>query len=132
MKVLYDGKIPLKVFLFGNGLMSFLLFGWNIGLITSWLRSKSNHLKIDEDAITYVKGLISRKEERIELFRIKDTSYEQGVFERLIGIGKIEIISDDVSSPKIEILITNPKVLLDELRPLIKNERRNMRSVNFD
>ena len=132
MKVLYDAKIPLKVFLFRNGFVAFLLFGWNVGLITSLLRSKSHHLKIDEEAVTYVKGLISQKEERVELFRIKDTGYKQGIFERLIGIGKIKITSSDTSSPVIEIPITNPKALLDEMRPLVRNDRRNMGSINLD
>jgi len=132
MQVLYDGKIPLKVFLFRNGLLMFLFFGWNIGFITSLLRSKSNYLKIDEEAITWTKGLISQTEERVELFRVKDTGYKQGMFERMVGIGKIKITSDDSSSPVLEIPILNPKVLLDQFRPLVRKDRKGMKSLNLD
>ena len=132
MQVLYDGKIPLKVYLFRNGLIMFLLFGWNIGLISSILRSKSNYLKIDEEAITYTKGLISRTEERVELFRVRDTGYKQGMFDRIVGIGKLTITADDDSSPILEISMSNPKALLDKLRPLIRSDRKNMKSTNFD
>lgn len=131
-QVLYDGKIPLKVFLFKNGFLMFVVFGWNIGLITSILRSRSNYLKIDDEAITYTKGLISQKEERVELFRVKDTGYKQGIFDRMTGIGKIRITSDDSSSPVMEIPVPNPKALLDQLRPLVRKDRKNMKSFNID
>ena len=132
MKIIYDGKIPIKVFLFRKGLIMFLLFGWNIGLITSILRSKSNYLKIDEEAITYTKGLISQDEERIELFRIRDTGYKQGIFDRIVGIGSLTIRSDDDTSPVLEIAMTTPKKVLEELRTLIRTDRKNMRSTNID
>jgi len=132
MKVLYDGKIPIKVFLFRKGLIMFLLFGWNIGLITSILRSRSNYLKIDEEGITYTQGLISQDEERIELFRVRDSGYKQGILDRIVGIGKLTISADDDSSPVIVIPITNPKIIVDELRPLIRKDRKNMKSTNFD
>jgi len=132
MQVLYDGKIPIKVFLFRNGLIMFLLFGWNIGLISSILRSRSNYLKIDEEAITYTKGLISKDEERVELYRVRDSGYKQGILDRIVGIGKLTITSDDDSSPMIEISMTNPKSILDRLRPLIRSDRQNMKSTNFD
>ena len=132
MKVLYDGKIPIKVFLFKKGLIMFLLFGWNIGLITSILRSRSNYLKIDEEAITFTKGLISQDEERIELFRVRDSGYKQGILDRIVGIGELTITADDDSSPYIVIPITKPKIILDELRPLVRQDRKNMKSTNFD
>ena len=97
----------------------FLLFGWNIGLITSILRSKSNYLKIDEEGITYTKGLISQTEKRVELFRVIDTEYKQGIFDRIVGIGKLTITTNNDSSPMLEISMSNPKAMLDKLRPLI-------------
>jgi len=132
VKVLFDGKIPLKVFLFQGNLISLLLFGWNIGLLIALMKSRSNYLKIDEEAITYTKGLISQEEERIELYRIRDTGYKQGIIERIVGIGTLKITSDDDSSPVIEIPIITPKKMAEELRPLIKKDRKNMRTMNID
>jgi hypothetical protein len=41
-KIFYDGGIPLKVFYASYGFFWYVLFGWNIGLLTSWLTIPSS------------------------------------------------------------------------------------------
>lgn len=46
-------------------------------------------------------GLLRRVSNRIELIDIDDVTYEQGLVERMFGIGTIVIISSDSSHPKL-------------------------------
>jgi hypothetical protein len=59
--------------------------------------------------ITIKSGLIGKKEEDIDLHRIKDIKVTQGLKDRAMGIGDIEITLNDVD-PK------NSKIMLEEVK----------------
>jgi hypothetical protein len=44
-------------------------------------------------------GLLRRKANRVEVIDIDDVNYEQGLVERMVGVGTIRILSSDVSDP---------------------------------
>jgi membrane protein YdbS with pleckstrin-like domain len=46
-------------------------------------------------------GLLRRVSNRIEVIDIDDVTYEQGLIERLFGVGTIKLLSSDVSDPKV-------------------------------
>jgi len=52
-------------------------------------------------------GLIRKKEEQIELIRIKDLELIQGLKDRSLGVGDIRIVSTDED---------DPKIILDDVR----------------
>jgi uncharacterized membrane protein YdbT with pleckstrin-like domain len=46
-------------------------------------------------------GLLRRVSNRIEVIDIDDVTYEQGIIERIFGVGTIKLLSSDVSDPKV-------------------------------
>lgn len=54
---------------------------------------------LTDDRIRLFHGLVGRSVENIELIRLQDIDYHQGVSERLFGIGDIYLHSVDASEP---------------------------------
>jgi len=46
-------------------------------------------------------GFLRRVSNRVEVIDIDDVQYEQGLFERMFGVGTIKVLSSDVSDPKL-------------------------------
>ena len=61
------------------------------------------HYVLTDQRLLHQHGILTRLTRRIEVIDIDDVSYRQGILERLIGVGTIEIVSSDVSDPFIEL-----------------------------
>jgi hypothetical protein len=46
------------------------------------------------------RGMLTRITDRIELIEIHDVTYQQGLFERLVNVGKIKVESNDRTHPE--------------------------------
>ena len=63
------------------------------------LLSISERYVLTSDRIRLFRGLLSRQVENVELVRLQDVDYHQGVTERLLNIGDIQLHSADASDP---------------------------------
>lgn len=83
----------------------------------SQMNVNSTVYRLTNQRIIVENGLLSRKQEEIELNKIKDFTVRQSITEKLMGIGNIEIISIDVSTPKIILNnVENPFGVKDKIR----------------
>jgi hypothetical protein len=58
--------------------------------------------------------VIRKKEEQIELIRIKDIELIQGLKDRALGVGDINIISTDEGDPRLKLVdVKNPGEVKD-------------------
>jgi hypothetical protein len=72
-------------------------------------------------------GLLGRREEQIDLGRVKDIRLTQGVSDRMIGIGQIEVISTDPSTPSFRLMgIKDPRKVRDLIWSAVNQRRRAM------
>jgi len=70
-------------------------------------------------------GVIRKKEEQIELIRIKDLELIQGLKDRALGVGDIVIISTDENDPKLKLAdIRNPGEVKDAIWKAVRAERQ--------
>lgn len=70
-------------------------------------------------------GLLGRREEQIDLGRVKDIRLTQGLSDRMIGIGQIEVISTDPSTPSFRLMgVKDPRKVRDLIWTAV-NQRRS-------
>jgi len=74
-------------------------WGYNLCLLT--YRRLSVRYLLTNQRFIHELGILRRKIDRIEVIEMDDISFEQGVFERLVGVGTIRIISSDRSHPEL-------------------------------
>ena len=57
------------------------------------------HYKLTNQMFYHQRGVLTRVTDRIELIEIHDVTYEQGLFDRMLNVGRIKISSNDRTDP---------------------------------
>ena len=83
------------------------------------LRLRSIRYVVTTQRVRIISGLLSKNIQEIELFRVKDTQVRQRIFQRLFGLGTIQVISGDASHP---VLVLDGVPHAVELREKIRQE----------
>jgi len=86
---------------------------------------------VTNDRIRIFNGLIGRSVDNIELMRVQDIDYHQGVGERIFGIGDITITSVDQAVPHLVLNnVKDPEIVANTIRSAWI-EARKRRGVTF-
>jgi uncharacterized membrane protein YdbT with pleckstrin-like domain len=73
-------------------------------------------------------GILSKRIDVVELWRVKDVRYKQSLLDRILGIAHIEIFTRDVTSPNLEIVgLPASRALFEKLRDAIEIQRQSRR-----
>jgi len=81
------------------------------------LLSLVEHYTLTNERIKIVRGMIGRNVENFELVRIQDIDLKQGIGERMLGVGDIEIRGSDISNPSVNLRnIRQPEEVYEFLR----------------
>ncbi len=76
---------------------------------------------LTEEKLTIDKGLLSRSEEEIRLYRILDVTLRRSLWQRLFGLGTIHCNSADKSTPEFDIKnITHPIETKEKFSDLVE------------
>ena len=130
--IVYEGRIPFKVAYFSHKGWWYPVWGWNIGLLTSWIQTFGETIRITTQRVAVTTGILSKTVEEVEYYRVQDTTYHQSFLERLTGIGTITLFSRDKTAPTFSFTIHEPEYFREEIRNCMKTERRRMRTTQFD
>jgi membrane protein YdbS with pleckstrin-like domain len=138
------------IVVFALGTLSLLLWAWQrdfsalwsliplgLTLYAAWrvfYATRSITYRLTSERLFIQQGLIGRKQEEIELFRITDVSMEQTPLERMLRIGSILVNSTDESMPVARIEnVTDPEKHKDTIRQAYRaaRSREGMRAGEF-
>jgi membrane protein YdbS with pleckstrin-like domain len=79
-------------------------------------------------------GLVARRVEEIELYRVKDVTVSQGFLGRLLGFGTVIVHGNDSSTPRLTLSpINNPTRIKEQIRDASRRSRRTegVRSIEY-
>ncbi|MEA4884691.1 MAG: PH domain-containing protein [Clostridia bacterium] len=72
-------------------------------------------------------GLLARREEQIDLARVKDIRLTQGFSDRMLGIGQIELLSTDPSTPEFRLIgVSDPRRVRDLIWEAVNRRRKTV------
>jgi len=119
------------LFVVGLGLFSPLA---GIPLVCVFLQSRlarvSTEYRLFPDRIEVESGILSRRIENIELFRVRDVGLQQGLFGRIGNFGDVHVHSTDASTPDVHVrAIDSPKEFYQEVRRLVTASRGQTRTM---
>ncbi len=66
-----------------------------------WVRHKTTRYKVTNYRVDFERGILSTRIDSVELWHIDDIVFRQGLIQRLVGVGTIELVSDDKSNPRL-------------------------------
>ena len=94
-----------------------LFLASNIMLVYTIVMIKSQHYKISRKLIEREYGILVKRVDSLDLGRVKDVELAQSLFQRMIGIGTIEVFSSDKTDPVMLIeCLPNPRPVYEQLR----------------
>ncbi|MDF1832669.1 MAG: PH domain-containing protein [Porticoccaceae bacterium] len=93
------------------------VFGIGLLIFLSWhLQNKASKLTVNEREILYEKGLLSKERSEININSIRATKVKQSFFNRIFGVGAIEIYTAGDSPEIVAAGLPDP----NKIRELIK------------
>jgi hypothetical protein len=123
VKTLIDGSgagigTKLMNVVIPGGLLALYLFGLNV-----W--RKSVKFRISTTVIEYERGLMSKRIDVTQLWRVRDVAYRQSLVDRILGIAHIQVIGSDVTTPELELSgLPASRQLFESLRDSIELQRQ--------
>ena len=98
---------------------------WVCLLFTFAYRRLNLHYDLTNQRLIHKAGILTRRSDRIEAIDIDDVTFEQGLIERMFGVGKIKISSSDRTHPEIVLIgIDDVKRVADLIDDARRTERR--------
>lgn len=122
------GCIPITMGFSAIGLIVPLLM-WMI----RWWTTKSTSYELTTQRLKISSGMMNRKLDELELFRVKDYAMDQSLALRLVGLGNLTLITSDATSPTVAIrAIANVEDVREKLRTAVQSERDRKRVREMD
>ncbi len=104
--------------------LGIILVIWLIGGVTLLIRRWSVHYSLTSQRFIHRYGILKRTTDRIELIDVDDISFQQGLIERMVGVGTIQVKSSDVTHPELILRGIDP---VQQIADTIDNARRQER-----
>jgi uncharacterized membrane protein YdbT with pleckstrin-like domain len=106
-----------------------MILPWLYNFAALCYRRLSVRYLLTTQRFVHERGLLQRVNNRVELLDIDDITFEQGLLERLVGVGTIRITSHDRSDPELVLpaieSVQDVTALLDNAR-LAERRRRGL------
>jgi membrane protein YdbS with pleckstrin-like domain len=115
----YAGPIAL-------GLLLLPVFG--VGLLVwlgAWIAWKSASYKLTNQRLFVRSGFVARRVQELELYRVTDVAFSQGLIARLFGIGTVSVVANDPTTPTLAMPgIADPETVKETIRTAYRRARR--------
>lgn len=93
--------------------------------IHRYLRVRTTRYILTNQRLRLETGIVSRRIEEVELYRVNDSAAHQGVFERLLGIGTVWLQTTDARNPEVVLeAVPRPADLRERIRSHGEARRR--------
>jgi len=103
------------------------------------LSYRMTHFELSGDRLFMRRGILSRSEEEIELYRVKDVKADFSIIQQLFGVGDLQIISSDAtgfSAGRRTVFrvnnVENARQIRSELRDRVEQARKVKGVREFD
>jgi uncharacterized membrane protein YdbT with pleckstrin-like domain len=98
-----------------------------------WWVTKCTHYELTSQRLRIRTGILNKKVDELELFRVKDYTMEQPFLLRLVGLGNLTMITSDATSPTVAIkAIPGIETVREKLRQAVQSERDRKRVRQLD
>ena len=97
-------------------------------IIWKYLEVKNQVYELTNQRLKMHSGVLSKKIEELELYRVRDTQFEQPFFLRLFGLGNVILFTTDSTSPEIILpAIPNAQGVREQIRNAVEETRDSKR-----
>jgi len=97
------------------------------------IRAKTVRYRISNYRINHERGIFSKEIDTMEMWHVDDLKFHQSFFARLFGVGTITVLSDDQTSPQLDLHgLPNPRPLFETLQQRVIAVKRQRGVIKMD
>jgi uncharacterized membrane protein YdbT with pleckstrin-like domain len=86
---------------------------------------------LTDQRLKFTRGVFTKLTDDLELYRVRDTKFQQDFFERMCGLGEIIVYTTDETSPEIRLpYIKDAEAVREKMRGLVE-ARRDAKRVRY-
>lgn len=103
--------------------------------LVRWWTNHTTGYELTSQRLRITRGILNRKLDELELYRVKDYVLEQPLFLRLLGLGNITLLSSDATTPAVALrAIAGAESVREKLRTAVQTERdrKRVRALDVD
>ena len=128
-KQLYIGR-PSQIL----NIISFIIWSWTLFVpIIIYLRTRFIVYEVTDQRIKLKTGILNQEIDECELYRVRDYKIVKPFFQRIFGLGKIELVTSDRSNSNINLNgIKDPENLYNLIRDNVEKIRRKTGTRELD
>ena len=94
---------------------------------------RKNRYRISNYRIDYEQGLLSKRIDTIELWHVDDVQMRQGLIDRMLGVGTINVHSNDSTTPVLALRsLPEPRKLYDAIKQRVIAVKRQRGVIKMD
>jgi membrane protein YdbS with pleckstrin-like domain len=102
-------------------------------LIIPWLIVKSVRYRITNYRIDFERGIFGKKIDTLEMWHVDDIRFDQSFLDRMLGVGNIDVVSNDQTTPRLKMNgLPNPRKLFETLKQRVITVKRQRGVVKMD
>jgi membrane protein YdbS with pleckstrin-like domain len=102
------------------------------GILWTYLVQRTNKYKISLRRVETEHGVLSKRVDSLELWRVLDVEYTQSLVDRIFNNARIRLISTDQTNPDLVLHgIPNHRELFEQLREAVQNARHTNRPMEL-
>ena len=128
-KQLYIGR-PSQIL----NIISFILWSWTLLIpIIIYLKTRFTIYEVTNQRIKLKTGILNQEIDECELYRVRDYKVVKPFFQRIFGLGKIELVTSDRSNSNINLNgIKDPENLYNLIKDNVEKIRRKTGTREID
>jgi uncharacterized membrane protein YdbT with pleckstrin-like domain len=131
--VLFEGRAALVP---GFGTLLLVILTLGLWLIVRWFQTLGKSYRITNRRIVVETGVLSKKLEQIDLYRVADYTVERPFGQRIMGTGNLLLKTYDKTTPELHVLAIKTDVvrLYEQVRAAteVDKARRGVRMVDYE
>ena len=128
-KQLYIGR-PSQIL----NIISFIIWSWTLFVpIIIYLKTRFTVYEVTDQRIKLKTGILNQEIDECELYRVRDYKVIKPFFQRIFGLGRIELVTSDRSNSNINLNgIKDPENLYNLIRDNVEKIRRKTGTRELD
>lgn len=104
------------------------------GILARWIVTRSTVFELTSQRLRKTSGILNRRLDELELYRVKDSVLDQPLVLRIFGLGNITVVSSDATLPTLTMeAVPHAYDAREKLRVAVEAERdrKRVRDVEF-
>ncbi len=90
------------------------------------LKRRAKVYRVTTRTLDVEEGVLSRRIETLQLWRVRDVTFEQSVTERMLGVASVRVVAQDDTSPKVTLAgLRDGRRVFEELKAAVEQARQS-------